>query len=73
MSLFTKRHLSRILLLKDFMAKLSVDVIGESFAEGDNGVDNRELIEVNDAVRYHAIEVVGDELRAAMTAMKPLA
>jgi ketol-acid reductoisomerase len=60
-------------MLKDFMANISVDVIGESFAEGDNGVDNRELIEVNDAVRYHAIEVVGDELRAAMTAMKPLA
>jgi len=60
-------------MLKDFMAKISVDVIGEAFGEGDNGVDNRELIEVNDAIRYHAIEVVGDELRAAMTAMKPLA
>ena len=60
-------------MLKDFMANLSVEVIGESFAEGENGVDNRELIEVNDAIRYHAIEVIGDELRAAMTAMKPLA
>lgn len=59
-------------MLKDFMAKISVDVIGEAFGEGDNGVDNRELIEVNDAIRYHGIEVVGDELRAAMTAMKPL-
>jgi len=59
-------------LLKDFMAKIDVDVIGETYAEGENGVDNRELIEVNDAIRYHPVEVVGDELRAAMTAMKPL-
>lgn len=60
-------------LLKDFMQKIDVDVIGKTYAKGENGVDNRELIEVNDAIRYHAIEVIGDELRAAMTAMKPLA
>ncbi len=60
-------------LLTDFMTKIDVDVIGETYAEGENGVDNRELIEVNDAIRYHAVEVIGDELRAAMTAMKPLA
>ncbi len=60
-------------LLKDFMAKIDVDVIGEVYGEGENAVDNRELIEVNEAIRFHDIEVVGDELRAAMTAMKPLA
>ena len=59
-------------MLKDFMAKVDVDVIGETYAEGENGVDNRQLIEINEAIRYHAVEVVGDELRAAMTAMKPL-
>lgn len=60
-------------MLADFMAKVDVDVIGEAYAEGENGVDNRLLIEVNEAIRFHAVEIIGDELRAAMTAMKPLA
>ncbi len=59
-------------LLADFMKNIDIDVIGESYMEGVNGVDNRELIEVNDAIRFHPVEIVGDELRAAMTAMKPL-
>ena len=60
-------------LLADFMANINIDVIGESYMEGENKVDNRELIEVNDAIRFHPVEIIGDELRAAMTAMKPLA
>ena len=37
-----------------------------------NGVDNLDLIAVNDAIRNHPIEAVGKRLRAAMTAMKTI-
>jgi ketol-acid reductoisomerase len=36
----------------------------------DDGVDNAELIPVNEAIRSHQIEVVGKRLRTYMTAMK---
>jgi ketol-acid reductoisomerase len=56
-------------LLADFMSKIDTDVIGKGI-EGDNGVDNIELIAVNDAIRSHPVEVVGKTLRGYMTAMK---
>jgi len=56
-------------LLADFMARIDTDVIGKGM-EGDNGVDNVELIAVNDAIRSHPVEVIGKELRGYMTAMK---
>lgn len=59
-------------LLKDFMAGVSTDVIGKAYAAGSNEVDNRQLIAVNKAIREHPVEVVGERLRASMTAMKPL-
>ncbi len=60
-------------LLTDFMRGIETDVIGKSFGAGkDKGVDNRRLIEVNKAIREHDVEVVGDRLRASMTAMKPI-
>ncbi len=60
-------------LLADFMSKIDVNVIGKNFNEGaDAHVDNRELIAVNDEIRYHDVEIVGAELREAMEAMKPL-
>jgi ketol-acid reductoisomerase len=58
-------------LLKDFMKKVSTDVIGKPFSAS-NSVDNIELIKVNDAIRNHPIEAVGKQLRAAMTAMKTI-
>ncbi len=58
-------------LLKDFMTKIDTDVIGKSYGEGKgNGVDNAKLIAVNKALRNHPVEVVGNRLRASMTAMK---
>jgi ketol-acid reductoisomerase len=60
-------------LLKDFMADVDVDVIGTKYSTGDNGVDNRELNAVNDAIRSHPVEVVGKELRGYMTAMEKIA
>lgn len=58
-------------LLVDFMKKINTDVIGASFGEG-AGVDNQELIKINDALRNHPVEVIGKELRASMTAMKKI-
>lgn len=58
-------------LLKDFMSKIDTNVIGKDFATN-NQVDNRELIEVNDAIRNHPVEEVGAWLRESMTAMKEI-
>lgn len=58
-------------LLKDFMKKVSSEIIGKPFAKS-NAVDNVELIKVNDAIRSHSIETVGKRLRSAMTAMKTI-
>lgn len=60
-------------LLADFMKTIDVDVIGETYGEGyDNHVDNKLLIEVNAAIRYHEVEIIGEELRSAMEAMKAI-
>ncbi|MEC7606927.1 MAG: ketol-acid reductoisomerase [Pseudomonadota bacterium] len=57
-------------LLEEFMKKIDTDVIGKGLQLADEGVDNAELIKVNDAIRSHPIEVVGKKLRSYMTAMK---
>jgi len=57
-------------MLKDFMKSIDTDVIGKGIQAKDNGVDDRELIEVNSAIRNHPIEAVGAVLRGHMTAMK---
>jgi len=59
-------------LLADFMAKIDTDVIGKGLDLKDNGVDNKILVEVNAEIRYHDVEVIGEELRAAMSNMKAL-
>lgn len=60
-------------LLTDFMKKIETDVIGTTYGAGKgNGVDNQLLIAVNSELRNHPIEIVGEELRAAMTAMKKI-
>jgi len=60
-------------LLKDFMAKQDTSVIGKKFNQGDNGVDNVELVKVNQAIINHPVEIIGHELRDYMTAMKKIA
>ena len=57
-------------LLTDFMTKIDTDVIGKGIRLSNFGVDNAELIEVNEDIRSHSIEVVGKKLRKYMTAMK---
>ncbi len=60
-------------LLADFMKKIDTDVIGTTYGAGKgNGVDNALLIAVNKELREHPIEIVGAELREAMTAMKKI-
>ncbi len=60
-------------MLTNFMKKIDVDVIGTNYNAGkDNGVDNKTIIEVNEAIRSHQVEAVGKVLRQAMTAMKAI-
>ncbi len=59
-------------MLLDFMKKIDTDVIGEGLALQDNGVDNVELIRVNEAIRYIGVEGIGEELRSYMGAMKKI-
>merc|ERR1719183_1763756 len=60
-------------MLKDFMSKVDIDVIGTKYNKGDNGVDNQELLEVNERLESHPVEVIGRELRGYMIAMKKVA
>ncbi|MDF7808865.1 ketol-acid reductoisomerase [Pontiellaceae bacterium B12219] len=59
-------------LLKDFMAGIDTDVIGKGLDLKDNAVDNKTLVAVNAEIRYHEVEIIGEELRAAMGNMKSL-
>jgi ketol-acid reductoisomerase len=60
-------------LLEEFTAKLTLEDLGEGIADSSNAVDNIRLIEVNEAIRSHGVEVVGKELRGYMTDMKKIA
>lgn len=59
-------------LLQDFMKTVNTDVIGKTIECKDNGVDNVELIETNESIRYTGVEVIGEELRSYMSAMKQI-
>jgi ketol-acid reductoisomerase len=60
-------------LLADFMKKIDTNVIGKNFNDGiDSHVDNKELIAINEEIRFHDIEIVGAELRGAMEAMEAI-
>ena len=58
-------------LLSNFFDKVETDIIGsDSISKSANSVDNKKLIEINETIRYHSIEIIGDELRQYMTSMK---
>lgn len=59
-------------LIKDYINGLPSEVIGMPYNDGDNTVDNKELIAVNEIIRNHPVEEIGTYLRGAMTAMKPV-
>ncbi|PHS51517.1 MAG: ketol-acid reductoisomerase [Lutibacter sp.] len=56
-------------LIADYVKDLPSNLVGRPYIEGVNGVDNKELIEVNDAIRNHPVEEIGAYLRESMTAM----
>lgn len=58
------------LLAEHFMPKVDTDVIGKGLESKSNSVDNVALVQVNEAIRNHPIEYVGEELRGYMTDMK---
>ncbi|MBK1830265.1 ketol-acid reductoisomerase [Verrucomicrobiaceae bacterium R5-34] len=59
-------------LLEDFMKDIDTSVIGKGLDMDDNAVDNRLLVAVNEEIRTHWVEVVGEELRSAMDGMKAI-
>jgi ketol-acid reductoisomerase len=59
-------------LLEDFMKTVNTDVIGKGLETTDNSVDNLDIIQINEGIRYTLIEEVGAELRSYMSAMKPI-
>ncbi len=59
-------------LLKDFVNDLDGAFIGKYTAPASNSVDNALLVKVNDEIRNHPVEWVGQELRGYMTDMKAI-
>ncbi|MBQ4891297.1 ketol-acid reductoisomerase [Shewanella sp. MMG014] len=57
-------------LLRDYVAGMSSELLGAGLKEGSNSVDNKRLIEVNEAIRHTDVEFIGAELRGYMTDMK---
>jgi len=57
-------------LLKEFMSKINLDVIGKGLSVKDYSVPNRELVKINEEIRIHPVEKIGKVLRSYMTAMK---
>jgi len=66
-------HAALPLLTENFMEKIDADVIGRGLDLENNGVDNIQLIKVNDAVNNTGVEKIGMKLRAYMGAMKSIA
>jgi ketol-acid reductoisomerase len=58
------------LLAETIMPKVSTDVIGKGLEKSSNSVDNVALVQVNEAIRNHPIEYIGEELRGYMTDMQ---
>jgi len=59
-------------MLTDFMKTINTDVIGEGLKLVNEGVDNKQLIDINEIIRYHPVEMIGYELRTSMTDMKKI-
>ena len=60
-------------LLSDFLNRIDKSVIGDgSKFLNETGVDNKKLIDINEIIRFHPIEIIGYELRESMTAMKKI-
>ena len=58
-------------LLKEFFIKIDLKHIGKPYIHAKQ-IDNTRLIEVNELIRSHPIEVIGKKLRTSMTSMKKI-
>ena len=63
-------HAAVPLLREEFMPTITTEVIGKGLNLTSNSVDNARLVDVNEEIREHPVEWVGQELRGYMTDMK---
>jgi len=56
-------------LIAEYVKNAPINLIGKPYNDGDNGVDNKELVQVNAIIRNHGVEEIGEYLRESMTAM----
>ena len=63
-------HAAVPLLREEFMPNITTEVIGKGLNVKSNSVDNARLVDVNEEIREHPVEWVGQELRGYMTDMK---
>ncbi|WP_100642603.1 ketol-acid reductoisomerase [Alteromonas facilis] len=60
------------LLKKSLMPSVTSADLGKGRTSHDNKVDNMRLVEVNQAIRNHGVEIIGQQLRAYMQDMKAI-
>jgi len=58
-------------LLKEFFIKIDSKHIGKPYIHAEQ-IDNTRLIEVNEFIRSHPVEIIGKKLRTSMTSMKKI-
>lgn len=63
-------HVATSLLRDEFMPSIETDVIGKGLDCSNFQVDNQTLININEALRKHPVELIGKKLRGYMTEMK---
>jgi len=59
-------------LLADFVKAMNPEFLGKPLTVKTNSVDNARLIEINDEIRNHPVEIVGKKLRGYMKDMKAI-
>jgi len=59
-------------LLADYVKAMSPEFLGKPLTVKTNSVDNARLIEINDEIRSHPVEIVGKKLRGYMKDMKTI-
>ncbi len=63
-------HAAVPLLREKLMPHIQTDVIGKGLELENNSVDNQQLVMVNESIRNHPVEWIGQELRGYMTDMQ---
>jgi ketol-acid reductoisomerase len=60
------------LLREALLPHISTDVIGRGLNLESQSVDNKKLVEVNESIRNHPVEIVGKKLRRYMKEIKSI-